>query len=223
MINNYPLTNIYEKPQNSSKLSSQMLYGEKFSIISKGKNWFKIKTSFDDYVGYIKKKRFSKKLKTNYKIFKIKSRIFKRINNRFKPTDKFLYFASKIKVLNTYKNFLEYEKNKWVKKSEVKNNKHKEKNFSKIIRSFLNTKYLWGGKSAYGIDCSALIQIYYYYNDLFFERDTKDQIKSIKAIPKKDIYDKKRLIFWKGHVAYCLNKKYLVHAYGPKKKYLLWR
>ena len=62
MINIYPLTNIYEKPKNSSKLSSQMLYGEKFSIISKNKKWLKIKTNFDNYTGFIKNKRFSKKL-----------------------------------------------------------------------------------------------------------------------------------------------------------------
>ena len=62
MINIYPLTNIYEKPLNSSKISSQMIYGEKFSIIAKNKDWLKIKTNFDNYVGYIKIKKFSYKL-----------------------------------------------------------------------------------------------------------------------------------------------------------------
>ena len=56
MINNYPLTNIYEKPSRYSNLASQMLYGEKFKIISKTNNWLKIKTEFDNYIGYIKKK-----------------------------------------------------------------------------------------------------------------------------------------------------------------------
>ena len=42
MINIYPLTNIYEKPLNSSKLSSQMIYGEKFSINTKNKDSLKI-------------------------------------------------------------------------------------------------------------------------------------------------------------------------------------
>ena len=32
---------------------------------------------------------------------------------------------------------------------------------------------------------------------------------------------KRQLIFWQGHVAYCLNKKFLIHAYGPKKKVLI--
>ena len=221
MINIFPITNIYEKPQNSSKLSSQMLYGEKFSVITKNKNWLKIKTNFDNYTGFIKNKKFLENFQPNYKVSKIKSRIFKKIDNKFKPTKKFLYFASKIETQNIYKNFLEYEKNKWIKKSDLKKINHKEKKISKVIKLFLDTKYLWGGKSAYGIDCSALIQIYYYYNNSFFERDTKDQIKSIKTIPNKKIYDRKQLIFWKGHVAYCLNKKYLIHAYGPKKKVLI--
>jgi len=29
------------------------------------------------------------------------------------------------------------------------------------------------------------------------------------------------IIFWKGHVAICLNSKNLIHAYGPRKKVLI--
>ena len=31
------------------------------------------------------------------------------------------------------------------------------------------------------------------------------------------------LIFWKGHVAICVNNNYLIHAYGPKKKVLIMK
>jgi len=37
MINNYPLINIYEKNSLRSKISSQLLYGEKFQILKKKK------------------------------------------------------------------------------------------------------------------------------------------------------------------------------------------
>ena len=63
MINNYPLTNIYEKPSRYSNLASQMLYGEKFKIISKTNSWLKIKTEFDNYIGYIKKNKFIENFK----------------------------------------------------------------------------------------------------------------------------------------------------------------
>ena len=85
------------------------------------------------------------------------------------------------------------------------------------MKLFLNTKYLWGGKTSNGIDCSALIQIYFYYNRFFFPRDSKDQIKYCKKKLKIKMI-KNNIIFWKGHVAYCLSKNKLIHAYGPRKK-----
>ena len=71
-----------------------------------------------------------------------------------------------------------------------------------------------------GIDCSALIQIYFYYNRIFFPRDTKDQIKFCKKKGgnKLNCGD---IIFWKGHVGICLNNSKFIHAYGPKKKVLV--
>ena len=54
---NYSVANIFSKPSSISEVSSQILYGEKFKILSKKKNWIKIKTSFDNYIGYIKKKK----------------------------------------------------------------------------------------------------------------------------------------------------------------------
>ena len=54
MINNYPIVNIYEKNSLKSKLSSQLIYGEKFQILNKKKDWYKIETSYDKYIGFIK-------------------------------------------------------------------------------------------------------------------------------------------------------------------------
>ena len=64
------------------------------------------------------------------------------------------------------------------------------------------------------------MQIFFYYNNLFYPRDTKDQINySIKKISKK--FKKGDIIFWKGHVAICINSKQLIHAYGPEKKVIV--
>ena len=48
------LANIYERSSKKSPISSQILYGEKFKVLSKNKNWLRIKTSYDNYIGYIK-------------------------------------------------------------------------------------------------------------------------------------------------------------------------
>ena len=62
---------------------------------------------------------------------------------------------------------------------------------------------------------------YFNYNNLFYPRDTKDQIKYSKSSLKKKEFKKGDIIFWKGHVAMCLNSKRLIHAYGPEKKVLI--
>ena len=177
---NIPFCNIHAQPSTKSEISSQILYGEKFRILNKKKNWIRIQTSFDRYKGFIKLKKFNEKFSAEKKICKLKSKIYNKINNKYVPTNRYLFFASGIAIKNSNKRFLEFEKNKWIKKNDTIRISHKEKNFKKIFKSFLNSKYLWGGKTANGIDCSALIQIFFYYNRIFFPRDTKDQIKYCK-------------------------------------------
>ena len=214
---NFSLGNINSKPSNNSETLSQILYGEKFKVLKNQKNWVKIKTSFDNYTGYIKKNYFYKNFKPTFKIKKIKTRIFIKKKNKFLPTKNYLYFASGISVLKKNKKLIEFKKDRWIKKRDVVKIDHFEKDYSKIMKLFKSSKYLWGGKTSDGIDCSALIQIYFYYNRIFFPRDTKDQIKFCKRKKSKNLI-KGDIIFWKGHVGICLSKSRFIHAYGPKKK-----
>jgi len=213
--------NLYEKPSYKSKISSQIIYGEKFKILSKKKGWLKIKTAFDKYVGYTKNIKYSNKFSPTHKISVQKTNIFSfpKNSNKYKQTKK-LPFASRIEILKKYKNFIMFEKNKWIYLKDIKKNNFKEKNFIKILNLFINCKYKWGGKTFDGIDCSALVQIYYLYNNKYFPRDTKDQIKIKKGSKNSNNLKKGNIIYWKGHVAVCINSKKLIHAYGPRKKVL---
>ena len=217
---NKPVANIYFKPSHNSEVVSQILYGEKFKILLKRKKYIKIKTHYDNYIGYIKKDKFLENFKPSHKVSKIKSRIFFKKGKRFLSSNHYLYYGSGVCIRNENKKYIEFEKNKWIKKSDIKNIDHYEKNYIKVFKFFLNTKYLWGGKTCVGIDCSALIQIYFYYNRIFFPRDTKDQIRFCKRKRGKNRL-KGDIVFWKGHVGICLNKSRFVHAYGPKKKVLI--
>ena len=78
-----------------------------------------------------------------------------------------------------------------------------------------------GGKTHHGIDCSALIQLFYKFNKRFFPRDTIDQINYKKGNRTKKKFKLGDIIFWKGHVAVCVNSKELIHAYGPEKKVII--
>jgi hypothetical protein len=210
---NNPYINLYDRPSINSKISSQIIYGEKFKVLRKVKNFLKIRTSYDRYHGYIKNKKFINKIKPTHKVKVLKTRINK--SNNFLP------FSSEIEILKRKKNYVMFEKNKWIKQKDITLINKKEKNFVKIFKSYLNCKYKWGGKTYDGIDCSALIQIFYKFNNKFFPRDTVDQIKYKKGSITKKKFKLGDIIYWKGHVAFCINSKKLIHAYGPKKKVIV--
>ena len=209
----YPYINIYERPSNNSKISSQIIYGEKFRVLKKVKNFLKIKTYYDKYNGYIKKRKFNNKVKPTHKVKVLKTKIYK--SNNFLP------FSSEIEILEKNKNYVMFKKNQWIKYKDITPINKKEKNFVKILKSYLNCKYKWGGKTYQGIDCSALVQIFYKFNNKYFPRDTVDQIKYKKGSLIKKKFKKGDIIFWKGHVAVCIDSKKLIHAYGPKKKVII--
>ena len=214
MINNYPIVNIYEKNSLKSKLSSQLIYGEKFQILNKKKDWYKIETSYDKYIGFIKKKKFLDSIKITHKVSSLSANLYSRPEEKFLISTK-LPFCSKISVTEIDKKFYKFE-NYWIKKKNVVPISYKQQIF-KDIKMFKNVPYKWGGTTFRGLDCSALVQIFFKFNNLYCPRDTKDQIEYFKKAKK---IKKNSIIFWIGHVAVCLSKTQLIHAYGPKKKVL---
>ena len=217
-----PFINLYDRPSFNSKIGSQVLYGEKFKIIKKEKNFFKIRTKYDNYIGYIKPTKYLTNFAGTHKVSVLKSRIFKYPKNlkKFK-SKKFLSFSSKIQVLKKKNNFVMFDKSKWLFAKDIKLINQKEKNIIKILKLFLNCKYKWGGKTYNGIDCSALVQLFYKFNNKFFPRDTIDQIRYKKGFINKKKFKLGDIIYWKGHVAICISSRKLIHAYGPRKKVLV--
>ena len=98
----YPYINIYERPSVNSKISSQIIYGEKFRVLKKVKNFLKIKTFYDKYYGYIRKKKFVKKTKPTHKVKVLKTKIYK--SNNYLP------FSSEIEILKKKKNYVMFKK-----------------------------------------------------------------------------------------------------------------
>ena len=216
MINKYSCINIYENRRKNSKLSSQILYGEKFSIIKKYKDFYKIKTDYDKYVGFIKKRKFEQfAFKPTHKVSSLKANVFSKPIKSSKIKMK-LSFTSLLQVKSSNKEFFNFD-SYWIQKSDVVPINYKEKTFNKIT-IFKNVKYKWGGKKFDGIDCSGLVQLFYKFNNLYCPRDTGPQFKYFKKLRS---IKKNAIIFWKGHVAVCLSKKKLIHAYGPKKKVII--
>ena len=120
----YPYINIFENPSNNSKISSQILYGEKFKVLGKVKNFLKIRTFYDKYPGYIKNKNFIKKFKPTHKVKVLKTKINK--------SNKFLPFSSEIEILKKRKSYVMFKKNKWIKLKDITLINKKEKKLCNV-------------------------------------------------------------------------------------------
>ena len=213
--NNYSDINLYRKKSSKSEVMTQMIYGDNFSAIKKSNKWWKIKIKEDGYIGFIKKKNFIKSVKPTHKVSKLSAKIYKKPNFK-KPSGK-LTFGTKIKFEEKKSRFIKFQNN-WIEAKNLKPMKFKNKNVFSNAKIFKNVKYKWGGKTFKGLDCSALVQILFNFNNRYCPRDAKDQIKYFKKnIDLKNI-KKNDIIYWKDHVAVTLSKKKLIHAYGPMKK-----
>ena len=130
-----PYLNVYEKATTNSNLSSQILYGEKFQIVRKKKNFLKVRSIYDKYVGFIKVGKFYKKMNQTHKVSVLKSKIYSKPLSRF-GTKKFLPFSSEIEFLEKKNNFVKFEKNKWVNFNELEIIKKRNIDFTKILKLF---------------------------------------------------------------------------------------
>ena len=196
-----------------------MLYGENFTILKKFGNWYKIKLHTDNYVGFIIKKKFAHTFKPTHKVSVLAAKVYEKPSNKAKQNKK-LTFSSKICAKEKYGSFIKFE-NQWIRTKDLKPINYKDKNIFSKINLFKGKQYKWGRKNFNGLDCSALVQLFFNFNNKFCPRDTKDQLKYFKKKIELQNIKKNDLIFWQGHVAIILSKKKLIHAYGPSKKVLI--
>ncbi|MFC6659622.1 NlpC/P60 family protein [Deinococcus multiflagellatus] len=74
---------------------------------------------------------------------------------------------------------------------------------------FLDAPYVWGGRSAWGLDCSGLTQVVYAAHGRALPRDADQQQAALQAVEAPVRGD---LAFFPGHVGLMLDERRMVHA-----------
>lgn len=88
--------------------------------------------------------------------------------------------------------------------------------FVSIAERYMLLPYIWGGKSANGVDCSGLVQCALWAAGQDCPRDATDQQRIVgKAVDvKSDLSELARgdLIYWPGHVGIMMDDAWMLHA-----------
>ena len=90
-----------------------------------------------------------------------------------------------------------------------------EPDFVAVAERFLGVPYLWGGKTALGLDCSGLVQVALTAAGRICPRDSDMQEAALGAPvlqAGEGVLRRGDLIFWKGHVAIVRDRATLIHA-----------
>lgn len=82
-----------------------------------------------------------------------------------------------------------------------------------VAEKFIETPYLWGGRSGFGLDCSSLVQLALMMTGQFAPRDSDMQASIGKEITRGELR-RGDLVLWKGHVGIMENAETLLHANG---------
>jgi cell wall-associated NlpC family hydrolase len=100
-----------------------------------------------------------------------------------------------------------------------------EPDFVAVAERFLGVPYLWGGKTALGLDCSGLVQVSLTAAGISCPRDSDMQEAALgRPIPEPNppahagegteaaALQRGDLVFWKGHVAIVRDGGTIIHA-----------
>jgi gamma-D-glutamyl-L-lysine dipeptidyl-peptidase len=206
-------------PSHKSEMLSQVLFGEKYTIVDKTGKWLKIETLFDKYMGWIDVDHLQYSAAEGDSCGHTinKSLLCYRSDNTkvvleagcevYNPDfeDK-TFFIGK----NIYKAGPEF-KNTYISTNEP---------VSDSALKFINSPYIWGGRIPSGIDCSGFCQLVYKIHGIAIPRDSSQQAEIGRNIEFIDESRAGDLVFFDNergkisHVGMILSKGLVIHASG---------
>ncbi len=212
------------EPAERSEMITQILFGETFDILQTEGSWSYIKAHFDNYKGWITTKMIMPL--DEYELLNIQKsekvylkdavcKIFQSVT--YLPIT---YLAAGSTLTKENHQILIGESALMLDNSAELHHSNSKIDISGTAMKFLNTPYLWGGRTIFGIDCSGFTQIVFKMNGIFIPRDAHQQAeigKTIKDVASARVGD---LAFFErddGHIIHTgivLENSQIIHSTG---------
>ena len=165
----------------SSEMVTQLLFGDHYETIelSDDGKWIKIVIAFDQYQGWIDSKQHTEISEEYYNhLNSIEFKISTDINSTILYKKRLIQIVMG-SILPISSTELFEVKEQFAFNGASKNLGHR-KGFDflkQILKSYMNSPYLWGGKTHFGIDCSGLTQQVFKICGYKLKRDSNQQFQ----------------------------------------------
>jgi hypothetical protein len=211
-----PQAPLRRAPMPDAPLDTEALKGEQVTVYeTTGEGWAWAQLASDGYVGFMPAGALGPPgPPATHKVAALRTLIFPGPSIKLPPIDG-LSFGARL-VVERIDGALALTSVGYVPAGHLCRAADKEIDFVAVAERFLGTPYLWGGKTALGLDCSGLVQLALNACGLACPRDSDMQETALgtAVATNADFSGLRRgdLLFWKGHVAIVRDGLTLLHA-----------
>lgn len=214
-----PVADLRPKPDPTAGIDTQLLFGEVVTVFERANGWAWVKAESDGYVGYLPEADLSSAAqKPTQWVIQSRSFVYREPDMK-RPVLFALSMGSRLAVSGESETrgtrYLHLATGGAVFAQHcLAIDKCPETDYVNVAARLLEAPYLWGGKSAFGLDCSALVQLSMMIAGHKAPRDSDMQATGLGAPIEHADLQRGDLVFWQGHVGIMEDEKTLLHANG---------